>query len=323
MTSAQYKNRVLDCSILPCLENLRGKSVIVTGGASGLGKAFVHRFVEAGAYVTFGDVNEEAGFKLAAELTGYVTEPYMLQDLSQTWDSEGKYLRKARFVRCDVRSWEEQVCLFEAAVANSPRLSCDIVIANAGIPGPDGLFAGEDPSLPPTRPDTTIFDVNLTGTIYTTKLAIHYFRRQSLEPDRDRCLILIGSIAGYLDLPGSATYSMSKFGVRALMRSLRRNAWVDSIRVNLVSPSYIITPAYTEEIIAFFKSKGVKFASESDACKAILRIASDTTVNGRSIAVVSKEDCAVGYFDLAEDDFPEGSKLYDLQNVATNVGSRT
>ncbi|KAG5293731.1 short chain dehydrogenase/reductase [Histoplasma capsulatum G186AR] len=116
---------------------------------------------------------------------------------------------------------------------------------------------------------------------------------------------------------------MSKFGVRALMRSLRRNAWVDSIRVNLVSPSYIITPAYTEEIIAFFESKGVKFASESDACKAILRIASDTTVNGRSIAVVSKEDCAGGYFDLAEDDFPEGSKLYDLQNVATNVGSRT
>ncbi|EEH03692.1 conserved hypothetical protein [Histoplasma capsulatum G186AR] len=282
------------------LTNMRLANNMRFAGASGLGKAFVHRFVEAGAYVTFGDVNEEAGFKLAAELTG-----------------------KARFVRCDVRSWEEQVCLFEAAVANSPRLSCDIVIANAGIPGPDGLFAGEDPSLPPTRPDTTIFDVNLTGTIYTTKLAIHYFRRQSLEPGRDRCLILIGSIAGYLDLPGSATYSMSKFGVRALMRSLRRNAWVDSIRVNLVSPSYIITPAYTEEIIAFFESKGVKFASESDACKAILRIASDTTVNGRSIAVVSKEDCAGGYFDLAEDDFPEGSKLYDLQNVATNVGSRT
>lgn len=89
------------------------------------------------------------------------------------------------------------------------------------------------------------------------------------------------------------------------------------------SQSYIITPAYTEETIAFFKSKGVKFASESDACNAILRIASDTTVNGRSIAVVSKEDCAGGYFDLAEDDFPEGSKLYDLQNVAINVGSRT
>ncbi|PGH06780.1 hypothetical protein GX51_02221 [Blastomyces parvus] len=300
MAFAAYGNCVLDCSIPPSCENLKGKSAIVTGGASGLGKAFVKRLAEAGAYVTFGDVNEEAGLKLAAELAG-----------------------KAQFVRCDVRSWEEQLCLFETAVTNSPNKSCDIVIANAGIPGPDGLFADEDPSLPPTKPDTTIFDINLTGTMFTTKLALHHFRRQPLESARDRCLILIGSIAGYLDLPGSATYSMSKFGVRALMRSLRRNAWVDSIRVNLVAPGYIITPAYTKEIIAFFKSKGVKFASEDDACKAVLRIASDTMVNGRALAVVSKEDCAEGYFDLAQDDFSEGSKLHDMQDVALNVGSRT
>ncbi|OJD27474.1 hypothetical protein ACJ73_01132 [Blastomyces percursus] len=313
MALAAYKDCLLDCSIPPPNENLKGKSVIVTGGASGLGKAFVKHLAEACAYVTFGDVNEEAGLKLAAELAG-----------TQTRDNENHNChRKAQFVRCDVRSWEEQLCLFEAAVTHSPNKSCDIVIANAGIPGPDGLFADEDPSLPPTKPDTTIFDINLTGTMFTTKLAIHYFRRQPLGSTRDRCLILIGSIAGYLDLPGSATYSMSKFGVRALMRSLRRNAWVDMIRVNLVAPGYIITPAYTEEIISFFKSKGVKFASEDDACKAVLRIASDTAVNGRSLAVVSKEDCAEGYFDLAQDDFSEGSKLRGMQDVALNVGSRT
>ncbi|OJD16863.1 hypothetical protein AJ78_03007 [Emergomyces pasteurianus Ep9510] len=300
MTLPEYKDHTLDCSITPSLENLRGKSAIVTGGSSGLGRAFVRRLVEAGAYVTFGDVNEETGSKLAAELAG-----------------------QARFVRCDVRSWEEQVCLFESAVTNSPSNTCDIVIANAGIPGPDGLFTDEDLSLPPTKPDTTIFDINLAGTLYTTKLALHYFRRQPLGPARDRCLILISSIAGYLDLPGSATYSMSKFGVRALMRSLRRNAWVDSIRVNLVAPGYIITPAYTEEIIAFFKSKGVEFASEDDACKAVMRIASDTTVNGRSLAVVPRVDCAEGYFDLTQDDFPEGSKLHALQDISINVGSRT
>ncbi|OAT11221.1 short chain dehydrogenase/reductase [Blastomyces gilchristii SLH14081] len=146
--------------------------------------------------------------------------------------------------------------------------------------------------------------------MFTTKLAIYYFRRQPLGSTRDRCLILIGSIAGYLGIPSSATYSMSKFGV-------------DSIRVNLVAPGYVITPAYTKEIIAFFKSKGVKFASEDDACKAVLRIASDTAVNGRSLAVVSKEDCAEGYFDLAQDDFSEGSKLHGMQDVALNVGSRT
>ncbi|KAL2374479.1 hypothetical protein RJZ57_001037 [Blastomyces gilchristii] len=132
--------------------------------------------------------------------------------------------------------------------------------------------------------------------MFTTKLAIYYFRRQPLGSTRDRCLILIGSIAGYLGIPSSATYSMS---------------------------NYVITPAYTKEIIAFFKSKGVKFASEDDACKAVLRIASDTAVNGRSLAVVSKEDCAEGYFDLAQDDFSEGSKLHGMQDVALNVGSRT
>ncbi|KAL2379563.1 hypothetical protein RJ035_007092 [Blastomyces gilchristii] len=137
--------------------------------------------------------------------------------------------------------------------------------------------------------------------MFTTKLAIYYFRRQPLGSTRDRCLILIGSIAGYLGIPSSATYSMSKF----------------------VAPGYVITPAYTKEIIAFFKSKGVKFASEDDACKAVLRIASDTAVNGRSLAVVSKEDCAEGYFDLAQDDFSEGSKLHGMQDVALNVGSRT
>ncbi|OAX77716.1 hypothetical protein ACJ72_07982 [Emergomyces africanus] len=301
MTLPEYKDNILDCNIPPSLEKLRGKSVIVTGGASGLGRAFVRCLAEAGAYVTFGDVNEETGSKLAAELAG-----------------------QARFVRCDVRSWEEQICLFESAVANSPSKSCDIVIANAGIPGPDGLFADEDLSLPPAKPDTTIFDINLAGTLYTTKLALHYFRRQSLGPTRDRCLIFIGSLSGYMDLPGSATYSMSKFGVRALMRSLRRNAGsIQFESIWLHQGIYIITPAYTEEVISFFKSKGVKFASEDDACKAVLRIASDATVNGRSLAVVPRADCTDGYFDLTQDDFPEGSKLHDMQDIAVNVGLRT
>ncbi|PGH05247.1 hypothetical protein AJ79_06858 [Helicocarpus griseus UAMH5409] len=299
MAVAKYEDRILDCTIQPSLENLKEKSVIVTGGASGLGRGFVQAFTEAGAFVTFGDVDEETGSKLATELAG-----------------------KAQFVKCDVRSWEEQVLMFETAAAKSPSKSCDIVIANAGRAGPDGLFADEDPSLLPTKPDTTIFDINVTGALYTAKLALHYFRRQKIEPGRDRCLILIGSLAGFMDLPGSATYSMSKFGVRALMRSLRRNAWVDSIRVNLIAPGYIITPAYPAELITFFASKGVKFASGEDASKATLRIASDQSVNGRSLAVVSREDCAEGYLDLAQDDYPEGSQLRAWQELSLKIGSR-
>lgn len=47
---------------------------------------------------------------------------------------------KAQFVKCDVRIWDDQVRVFEAAVQNSPHKSCDIVIANAGIVGQDDLY---------------------------------------------------------------------------------------------------------------------------------------------------------------------------------------
>lgn len=47
--------------------------------------------------------------------------------------------RKAQFIHCDVYSWEEQIRMFEAAIGNSPSKSCDIVIANAGLAGPDSL----------------------------------------------------------------------------------------------------------------------------------------------------------------------------------------
>jgi NAD(P)-dependent dehydrogenase (short-subunit alcohol dehydrogenase family) len=47
---------------------------------------------------------------------------------------------QVQFVKCDVRSWEDQVSVFEAAVHGSPHKSCDIVIANAGIIGKDDLY---------------------------------------------------------------------------------------------------------------------------------------------------------------------------------------
>ena len=71
---------------------------------------------------------------------------------------------------------------------------------------------------------------------YTIKLALHYFRRQPLDNNRDRCLILKGSIAAYADQPGSPQYDASKWGARGLMRNFRRTAWKEGIRVNLVAP---------------------------------------------------------------------------------------
>lgn len=49
------------------------------------------------------------------------------------------------------------------------------------------------------KPNLTIVDINLIGVMYTFKLAVHYFRRQPEDPDRDRCFIFKGSIVGFLD----------------------------------------------------------------------------------------------------------------------------
>ncbi|KIW15898.1 hypothetical protein PV08_05948 [Exophiala spinifera] len=206
----------VDCTIKPDTGALKGKSVVVTGGANGFGESHVRAFAKAGAFVTFGDIDEAKGKSLAGELGSDV-----------------------QFVKCDATSWDDQVAMFKLAVANSPAKSCDIVVANAGITGPDEIFALEDPSTEPTKPQLRILNLNLVGAMYTFKLGQHYLRAQPESADRDRCFIFKGSVAGLLDQPGSFQYSASKFGLRGLMRSARWTSWQEGVRVNYVAPWYV------------------------------------------------------------------------------------
>ncbi|KAL2674293.1 hypothetical protein Neosp_012744 [[Neocosmospora] mangrovei] len=251
------------------LESLRGKSVVITGGGSGLGKAYADAFCRAGAFVTIADYDEVKGKAAAAELSP-----------------------NAQFVRCDVRNWDDQVAVFEAAASSSPSKSVDIVIANAGIVGADDLFTLQDPASPPVKPALRIIEINLLGTAYTAKLALHYFRRQPEELSRDRCLIIKGSIAAYADQPGSPQYNMSKWGARGLFRNLRRTAWREGIR-----------------------SKSVNFATVSDCVQAMLYIASNRDVNGRAFGIVPRQEAPEGYVDLGHDDYQDGDFLKDWEAI--------
>jgi NAD(P)-dependent dehydrogenase (short-subunit alcohol dehydrogenase family) len=104
----------VDHTVKPDLSQVKGKSVIVTGGANGMGEAMVRSFVAAGAFVTIADMHPR-GTDLAKELNSSAGEEV------------------AVFVKCDIRSWEDQIKLFETAKAKSPSNSIDVVIANAGI----------------------------------------------------------------------------------------------------------------------------------------------------------------------------------------------
>ena len=202
-------------------KSILGKSVVVTGAASGIGEACMRAFVSAGAFVTFGDLAEDRAQALVSEL--------------------GQ--EKVAFVKCDTRVWEDQASLFKTAIERSPSHSVDVVLANAGISGWDSVFNDQsDPATgEPVKPDLSILETNLVGVMYTTKLALHYFSRQEEGPDRDCCLIMTSSIAGYADHNGAPQYSSAKFGVRGMMRSLRQVLPKQKARVNIISPWWVIS----------------------------------------------------------------------------------
>lgn len=143
--------------------------------------------------------------------------------------------RNAQFTKCDVSSWDDQVAMFKKAIANSPHQSCDIVLANAGLGRKDDLSSIESDEEP-KKPDLSVFDININGYCYTLKLAMHYFVRQPESQDRDRCLIMTDSLAGYVDQPGAIQYNASKYAVRSLMRSFRHTCTKQGIRINTISP---------------------------------------------------------------------------------------
>ena len=203
----------IDCSTSVDTSRLKGKTAIVTGGASGIGKQYVQALAKAGVHVVIADLSEENGKKVQQETSGSTT-----------------------FVRCDVTSWDDQLAVFKKAKEFSPNHEIDIVVANAGISKGDEVFLNDIEQDEPQKPNIDILDINATGVIWTAKLAIFYFRKQNAANKRDRALILKASLAGYLDLVGAPQYTCSKFFVRGLMRSLRQSETPHGIRVNVIAP---------------------------------------------------------------------------------------
>lgn len=94
----------------------------------------------------------------------------------------------------------------------------------------------------PEEPRLNVLNVNLTGVLYTVKLALFYFRKQHAANKGealDQNLILQGSLAGYLDLPGAIQYGASKYGLRGIMKNLRVTEHEHNIRVNYIAPWFV------------------------------------------------------------------------------------
>lgn len=292
ITSLTLTSGPIDLSAPYSTSSLRNKTILITGGASGIGAAFARHWASHGAHITIGDVDTPGGEALVAELRSLP-------------GSTGKH----HLVRCDVTVWEDQLDLFRTAVRLSPTGGLDAVVANAGIPERDSAVTGrgfENPSgldldgapAPPLR----VLRTNMIGVAYTCHLALFWLPlnsdpryRKRVEGDeeddgrkRDRHLLLIGSIAGITPLPGQPEYCAAKHAVTGLFRALAASTFRHGVRVNLLLPYFTDTPLVPWQGMMFLAGAGV--AQVSDVVDAGTRLMADEGIVGRALGVTAPVD---------------------------------
>lgn len=287
----------LDFSNIPDDSWVKDKTILITGGASGFGAGFLKRWAKAGANIIIGDVNVQKGDEI-------------IRSLSKETGN-----RNLHFVHCDVTDWQSQVSFFKEAIRLSPHGGIDTVVANAGIVGHEKLEQplGLDAANPPP-PNLSVINVNLIGVLYTAHLALYYLPRNpgsnsanaKCDPanvHRDRHLLLIGSYAGFIPLPGQALYGSSKHAVVGLFRCLRSTSFSQGVRTNLICPYFIDTPILTP--LARVILAGSVVGAVEDVVEAATRLTADPRVVGRAISVGPKlkvvDNKDNGEWELAED----------------------
>ncbi|EXJ63719.1 hypothetical protein A1O7_00054 [Cladophialophora yegresii CBS 114405] len=288
------------------LANIRGKTIVITGGASGFGAACSRHWAAHGANIILGDLNHERGTDLIAELRG----------------STGS--QNHQFIPLDVTSWSSQAHFFREAARLSPHGGIDTVMANAGIADADEQRLFEQPPdyyshqldgpAAPPPPNLRTYETNLTGVLYTAHLGLSYLSRnpgsQKCTPGehagpRDRHLLLVASIAGLAGLPGQPLYTAAKHGVVGLFRSLRITSPLTvGVRVNMINPYFVDTPILGP--LGALVLAGGAMARLEAVVEASTRLVADQRIIGRALIIASKTSKdhaeAVGLPELQTDD---------------------
>jgi 3alpha(or 20beta)-hydroxysteroid dehydrogenase len=188
-----------------------GRTVLVSGGAAGIGAAHVRGFSAEGGRVTFGDIDEEAGVTLAAELDGNVR--FVTHDVA------------------DAAGWERIVAVAEAEFG-----PVSVLVNNAAI---------LPPFLPIDEVDADdwrrVLEVNLTGSFFGIKYVVPSMRRAG-----GGSIVNTSSALGVMGTPNLSAYVSSKYAVRGLTQTAALELARDGIRVNSIHPGYTRTPMNAE-----------------------------------------------------------------------------
>ena len=192
-----------------------GRTVLVTGGGSGLGAATARMVVDAGGSVVVADVDREHGERVAGELG-----------------------EQARFVATDVT---DEASVREAVAAAAERGELRAAVSCAGIASAERVLGRQGPhSL--ERFVTTV-QVNLVGTFNLTRLAAEAMAGNDPLTDGERGVIVnTASVAAFDGQIGQAAYSASKAGVAGMTLPVARELARVGIRVMAIAPGIFDTP---------------------------------------------------------------------------------
>lgn len=193
------------------METLEGKTAVVTGGASGMGRAFCARFARAGMTIVAADVEQAALDDAVADLAAAGA------------DVIG--------VRCDVSRPEDHDALLTAALDTFGGVH--VVCLNAGVAGVNG------PSWELSVEDWRwTLDVNLWGVIHGIRTFVPHLRAQD-----DGHVVTTASIAGHTSSPFGGPYNVSKHGVATLTETLHNELRREgsNVGVTCLCPGFVAT----------------------------------------------------------------------------------
>lgn len=244
------------------MKRFQNKSVLVTGGASGIGAATARRLAAEGADVVIADLDIEGARKVAEEIAT---------------SGEGKIAHAVEFDAGDVSSCR---ALVEEAVAKLGKL--DVLVNNAGFMGwgraaeyPDEAFE-------------KMMKVNLFSVFYMSKYSLPHLMETKGN------IVNMSSASALAGAPYAPAYCASKAGINGLTRSMAVELAEEGVRVNAICPGGVDTPLNTKapipewanlEKVMRLAPKTNKASSPDEIAGAVAYLASEEACNVTGIAL--------------------------------------
>jgi 3-hydroxybutyrate dehydrogenase len=207
------------------MTSLNGKVALITGAASGLGKAIAELYAQHGASVAIADINQQAADAVAAQINA----------------SGGKAIG----VAMDVTSEDAVNAGTDQVVAAFGHL--DILISNAGVQiiNPIDQFAFADWKK--------MLAIHLDGGFLTTKAALKYM----YKGDRGGIVIYMGSVHSHEASKLKSAYVAAKHGLLGLARTLAKEGAPHNVRSHVICPGFVRTPLVERQIPEQAKELGI------------------------------------------------------------------